>query len=72
MIRKKEDRVPLDRFLRSTAISGPAVAAAAQAKGSVVLIDGPRLATLMVEHGAGVSIKTLEVPQIDSDYFEND
>ena len=26
----------------------------------------------LLEHGVGVSIKTLEVAQIDSDYFEND
>lgn len=38
--------------------------------GSLVLVDGRRLAELMTEHGVGVSHRTLRVPKVDSDYFE--
>lgn len=37
----------------------------------VVLIDGSRLADLMIEHGVGVStVRTIAIKRIDSDYFE--
>ena len=37
----------------------------------VVLINGPRLADLMIEHNIGVStIRTIEIKRLDSDYFE--
>jgi len=37
----------------------------------VVLIDGLRLADLMIEHNIGVStIRTIEIKRLDSDYFE--
>jgi restriction system protein len=57
-------------LITSGTISGPAQDAARQAKGGVVLIDGNRLANLMIENGVGVSNQTLKVPEIDSDYFE--
>ena len=37
----------------------------------VVLIDGTKLATLMIEHNVGIStVHTFEIKRIDSDYFE--
>ena len=37
----------------------------------VILIDGPRLADLMIEHDIGVSTaRTVRLKRIDSDYFE--
>lgn len=37
----------------------------------VILIDGHRLAALMIEHGVGVSTsRSIEIKRIDSDYFE--
>lgn len=37
----------------------------------VILIDGPRLAALMIEHNIGVSTtRTISIKRIDSDYFE--
>ncbi|MGQ7846708.1 restriction endonuclease [Granulosicoccus sp. 3-233] len=37
----------------------------------IVLIDGPRLADLMIEHNIGVStVQTIEIKRLDSDYFE--
>jgi restriction system protein len=39
----------------------------------VVLIDGIRLAELMIEHGVGVSeIETYALKRVDSDYFETE
>ena len=36
----------------------------------VVLVDGGRLADLMIEHEVGVSLRPLKVPKLDTDYFE--
>jgi len=38
----------------------------------VVLIDGARLAELMIEYEVGVTMRPLRVPKIDSDYFEEE
>ena len=37
----------------------------------IVLVDGPRLASLMIEQGVGVSHRIVKVPKLDSDYFED-
>ena len=38
----------------------------------VVLIDGEKLASLMIEHNVGIStVRTFEIKRIDSDYFES-
>jgi len=36
----------------------------------IVLIDGPRLAGLMIDYGVGVSARVIKIPKIDSDYFD--
>jgi len=38
----------------------------------IVLVDGPRLAELMIDHEVGVSARTLKVPKLDSDYFDEE
>lgn len=39
----------------------------------IVLIDGERLAELMIEHNVGVSVReTYQIKRIDSDYFDGD
>ena len=39
----------------------------------IILIDGARLASLMVDHGVGVTtVGTYEVKKIDADYFEGE
>lgn len=39
----------------------------------IILIDGERLAELMIEHNVGVSVrKTYQIKRIDSDYFNED
>jgi restriction system protein len=35
----------------------------------IVLVDGPRLAELMIDHEVGVSARTIKVPKLDGDYF---
>lgn len=59
-------------LITSGTISGPAREAARQARGSVVLIDGERLAGLMIDHGVGVAAEPLRIPKIDTDYFEGE
>jgi restriction system protein len=36
----------------------------------IVLVDGARLAELMIDHEVGVTLRPLRVPRLDSDYFE--
>jgi restriction system protein len=36
----------------------------------VVLVHGGKLADLMIEHEVGVTLRSLRVPKLDSDYFE--
>lgn len=39
---------------------------------TVVLIDGTRLTSLMIEFGVGVTHRTIRLPRVDSDYFERE
>ena len=59
-------------LITSGPVSRPALDAAKQARGSVVIIDGQRLASLMIEHGVGVSHEVVKIPKIDMDYFEDE
>jgi restriction system protein len=36
----------------------------------IVLIDGSRLAELMIDHEVGVTLRPVKVPKLDGDYFE--
>jgi restriction system protein len=38
----------------------------------VVLVDGIKLAGLMIDHEVGVTCRTLKVPKLDSDYFDEE
>ena len=38
----------------------------------VVVVDGARLADLMIDHEVGVTLRPVRVPKLDSDYFEED
>jgi len=38
----------------------------------MVLIDGQRLASLMIDHEVGVNTRVLKIPKIDSDYFDEE
>jgi restriction system protein len=45
---------------------------AARARGAIVLVDGRRLASLMIDHGVGVTPRTIHLPRIDQDYFDEE
>jgi restriction system protein len=57
-------------FITTSAFSKPAHDYARDIQDKVILIDGPKLADLMIEHGVGVStVASYEIRKIDSDYF---
>ena len=38
----------------------------------IVLVDGQRLAGLMIDHEVGVTARTVKIPKIDGDYFDEE
>lgn len=56
-------------FISTSDFSAQAIAFAKSVE-RIVLIDGQRLAELMIETEVGVSARTIKVPKIDSDYFD--
>jgi len=38
----------------------------------IVLVDGRRLAELMIDHEVGVNARSIKVPKLDSDYFDEE
>ncbi len=60
-------------FITTSGFSKPANDYVREIQDKVILIDGPTLADLLIEHGVGVStIATYEVKKIDSDFFAED
>jgi restriction system protein len=60
-------------FVTTSGFSRPALEYVEQIQDRVILIDGPTLADLLIEHGVGVStVATYEVKKVDSDYFAED
>lgn len=58
-------------LLTTSDFTRDAVATAEKVRsGTIVLVDGRRLAHLMIDHGVGVSHRALRIPKIDGDYFE--
>lgn len=57
-------------FITTSTFTPAAVAFAASVE-RIVLIDGEHLAQLMIDHEVGVSLRSLSIPKIDSDYFES-
>jgi restriction system protein len=56
-------------FITTSAFTRQATDFAASVE-RIVLIDGERLAQLMIEYEVGVSSRALRLPKVDSDYFE--
>jgi restriction system protein len=56
-------------LITTATFSQQAIAYAGTVDG-VVLVDGSKLADLMIEHEVGVTSRPVRVPKIDSDYFE--
>jgi restriction system protein len=58
-------------FITTSSFSRDAVTYADTVTPRVILVDGPALAQLMIDHGVGVSVtRTFEIKRIDQDYFE--
>jgi len=56
-------------FITTSTFTGQAVEFANSVE-RIVLLDGARLTEFLIEHGVGVSHRTVKVPKVDSDYFE--
>ncbi|KGQ20767.1 Mrr restriction system protein [Lysobacter dokdonensis DS-58] len=56
-------------FITTSSFSQQAVQYAASV-GHVVLVDGVKLAELMIDHEVGISVRAVHIPKVDSDYFE--
>lgn len=56
-------------FLTTSSFTSQAVDFARSVE-RIVLVDGQRLAQLMIEHEVGVSLKPLFRPELDGDYFD--
>jgi restriction system protein len=60
-------------FITTSGFSKPAREYVRDIQDRVILIDGPTLAELLIDHGVGVStVATYDVRKIDSDYFSED
>ncbi|HLG16200.1 MAG TPA: restriction endonuclease [Blastocatellia bacterium] len=60
-------------FITTSAFTREARDFASQVAESIVLIDGARLTSLMIEHGVGVAhYRVLRLPRVDGDYFDAD
>jgi len=58
-------------FITTSSFTPQAQSFASSIEG-LVLVDGQRLAELMIEHEVGVSLRPLRVPKLDSDYFDEE
>ena len=58
-------------FITTSTYSTPALDFAKSVEG-MVLIDGPRLAALMIDYEVGVTSRVLKIPKVDGDYFDQD
>ena len=60
-------------FVTTSSFSTPAADHVRHLPQRVILINGNRLADLMIEHGVGVRVsRTVEVKRIDEDFFLED
>lgn len=57
-------------FITTSRFTREAREYAAQLSDSIVLVNGSRLAQLMIEYGVGVTHRPLNIAHIDSDYFD--
>lgn len=58
-------------FITTSTFATTAIEYAQKVSQKVILIDGARLADLMIEHNVGVStVRTFAIKRVDSDYFE--
>lgn len=58
-------------FITTSAFTQQAVDFARSVEG-IVLVDGVRLAGLLIDHEVGVSARVVKIPKIDGDYFDQE
>jgi restriction system protein len=59
-------------FITTSSFSGPAVEYAKQVSDSLILVDGNKLANLMIDSEVGVSVeRVVKIQRVDLDYFED-
>jgi restriction system protein len=58
-------------FITTSAFTGQAVEFARSVE-RIVLVDGQRLAELMIDYEVGVTARTVKVPKLDRDYFDEE
>ena len=58
-------------FITTSTYTSQAVDFAKSVEG-IVLIDGPRLTNLMIDYELGVTARTVKIPKIDGDYFDEE
>jgi restriction system protein len=58
-------------FITTSAFTKEAKEYAQNVSDSIVLVDGKLLAALMIDHGVGVTHKSLKIARLDGDYFED-
>lgn len=58
-------------FITTSGFSGQALDYAKSVEG-IVLVDGLRLAGLMIDHEVGIASRTVRIPKIDGDYFDEE
>lgn len=58
-------------FITTSAFTAQALDFAKSVDG-IVLVDGARLAGLMIDHEVGINSRTVRIPKIDSDYFDEE
>ena len=60
-------------FITTSRFTKEAVRYAKNIESSIILIDGDRLAELMIEHDVGVSVaQVYKIKKIDTDYFNDE
>ncbi|KAB2911571.1 MAG: restriction endonuclease [Kofleriaceae bacterium] len=59
-------------FMTTSAFTRDAIETAKRARGTIVLVDGRKLAELMIDHGVGVTPRPINIPRIDQDYFDEE
>jgi restriction system protein len=66
-------KAPLKVFITTSLFSAEAHDYVSRIEKKIILIDGPRLASLLFDHGVGVRTKeTYEVKEVDEEYFLED
>lgn len=60
-------------FITTSGFTKEAIKFAKNIEAKIVLVDGPTMAALMVDHDVGVSrIETYDVKKIDTDFFDGE